>query len=261
MFRQFSLGVTHFFGATLFLKENKMLYYYLWPIVVAIVYYFLLIGLIYNFSGMLTESLFGKYLPAKETVSTQKIAWLKWLSFFSIKGFISMLSGIIIFFISSKLGKYIILILLAPMFSLLSEKVEEIKTGKTYPFQLIQFLKDIFRGIFIAIRNLIIELSLIALFTIISLFSGPMAILVVPILWLIGAYFFGFSMLDYYCERRKMSINESVQFIRSYRYYTLGNGLCYSILDKLPFIGIVFAPINGVVGATLGMLEIENKEN
>jgi len=261
MFKQFSSGVTHFLGATLFLKENKMLYFYVWPIVVAFVYYFILIGLIFNFSGVLTESLFGKYLPTKEAVNTSEIAWFKWLSFFSIKGFLSILSGVIIFFISSKLGKYIVLILLAPVFSLLSEKVEEIKTGKNFPFEFIQFLKDIIRGIFIAIRNLILELSLVGLFLVIGLFSGPLAIFVVPILWKIGAYFFGFSMLDYYCERRKMSINESIKFIRKYRYYTLGNGLCYSILDSLPFIGIVFAPINGVVGATLGILDLEQKKS
>lgn len=255
----FLVGVKHFFKASTYLYNKRLLHYYLWPIVVAILFYVGITGLILMFSGQISDWIITTYFPNQEKVYTGSYTFLKFLSSFSLKHVATFIIGLLMFLISGKISKYVILILLSPLFSLLSEKVEEIESNTTYPFNLIQFLKDILRGSFLALRNLFIELFLIGVFTIIGLFSGPFAFIVTPLLWLVSAYFYGFSMIDYTCERKKMSIKEGIQYIRKHRMFAIGIGSIYLLLDLIPVVGMIISPINGVVGATTGILEIENK--
>ena len=48
---------------------------------------------------------------------------------------------------------------MSPVFAILSEKVESILTGNEYPFNIHQFLSDIWRGVKLAIRNFAIEIG------------------------------------------------------------------------------------------------------
>jgi CysZ protein len=251
------LGVKHFINASSYLFNKKLLHYYLWPIVVAILFYVGITSLILMFSGQISDWLLTKYFPNQENVYTGSYTFLKFLSSFSLKHVATFIIGLLMFMISGKISKYVVLILLSPLFSLLSEKVEEIENNTIYPFNVMQFLKDILRGSLLAIRNLFIELFLIGVFTIVGFFSGPFAVLVVPLLWLVSAYFYGFSMIDYTCERKKMSIKEGIQYIRKHRMFAIGIGSMYLLVELIPVIGMIIAPINGVVGATTGILEIE----
>lgn len=230
------------------------MHYYLYPIILCVIYYLSLIGSIKFFSEYLLDNLLGTYL----TPIDKKIeGFWSFLSFFSIKNLAVVLTWGISFLLSTKFSKYVILILLSPVFAFLSERVDEKLTGKQYPFDLFQLIKDVFRGIFIAVRNLTIELFLIGILTMASFFAGPFAIILVPLLWLISSYFYGFSMMDYTSERRKYSIAKSVEFVRNNKGIALGNGMMYSVFDMIPVIGIIFAPINAVVGATISIIEKE----
>jgi CysZ protein len=138
--------------------------------------------------------------------------------------------------------------------------VEEKITGTVYPFVLSQFLNDILRGIRIALRNFTIEFLLIGLFTLLGFFIGPFAIFIVPILWVVSAYFYGFSMIDYTCERKRLSVKQGIAFVREHRALAVANGSLYALLDMVPIIGLMVAPINAVVGATTALLSIEKSK-
>lgn len=254
MIDQIIKSIKHFFNATSFLRKHQLMHYYLYPIILCVIYYLSLIGSIKFFSEYLLDNLLGTYL----TPIDKKIeGFWSFLSFFSIKNLAVVLTWGISFLLSTKFSKYVILILLSPVFAFLSERVDEKLTGKQYPFDLFQLIKDVFRGIFIAVRNLTIELFLIGILTMASFFAGPFAIILVPLLWLISSYFYGFSMMDYTSERRKYSIAKSVEFVRNNKGIALGNGMMYSVFDMIPVIGIIFAPINAVVGATISIIEKE----
>jgi CysZ protein len=62
-------------------------------------------------------------------------------------------------------------------------------------------------------------------------------------------------MMDYCCERRRMTISQSVRFMRRNRWLVMGNGLMYSLLDSIPVVGLIVAPVNAVIGATTALLE------
>jgi CysZ protein len=254
---QFFKGIRHFISATGFVARHGLWYFYLFPLILSIAWYIGLFALLTSCSGDIGEWLIGPYLPEQDPQFEGFWSFLNVFTVVVIRGILSFLLGMLIYLLSTRFSKYIVLILLSPVFSILSEKTDEILTGRSYPFNPVQMLKDVLRGTIIALRNLCIELLLVGVFTIAAFFAGPFAILIVPLLWLLSAYFYGFSMMDYTCERRKMSISESVRFVRKNRGFVLGNGIMYAFLDKIPFVGLVIAPVNAVVGATTGLIELE----
>jgi CysZ protein len=177
------------------------------------------------------------------------------------------------FYTFIKISKYLLLALMSPVMALLSERTEEILTGKSYPFDLFQFLRDVLRGTAIAVRNLFAELTLgwvlIAVQLAAAIIFPPSALILAPLLpvvsFAIGAYFYGFSTLDYILERRRMSIPASIRTIREMKGLAAGNGSVFALLSYVPFIGVTVATITCTVAAMLAVherdLQKEKKTN
>lgn len=175
--------------------------------------------------------------------------------------FLSWALKLVFWFITSTFSKYLTLICLSPLFSLLSEATEEILTQKKFPFSFAQLAKDIIRGIIISIRNMVLEFGIIIICSIITLVFPPLLIITGPILLLVSWYFIGFTMLDYSFERHKMNIKQSSVFTKQNLGLTCGIGLIYSLLMLLPyFLGLMFAPAVAVVTATISYIEIKQKQ-
>lgn len=150
-------------------------------------------------------------------------------------------------------NKYIVLILLSPLLAYASERAEEILTGREFPFEWIQFLKDAVRGASIAARNGILEIGLSIAIWLLTLFIPLFAPFSVIVLFVISAYFYGFSMFDYIFERRRMRVGETVKAVNERIPIVLGNGAMFSILMKIPLIGMTLAPAMAAVGAVRSM--------
>ena len=177
-----------------------------------------------------------------------------------ISGIIWILLKVMFFFVFAYWGGYITLILLSPLFAYLSERTEEIISGKKYPFNGDQLMRDIVRGVFISFRNLFIQTGWMILLFILS-FIPVIGWLGAIVLFIISAYFYGFSFIDYTAERRRMKIRDSVQFIRANKWIAIANGTIFSLFLILPFCGVLFsgfAAIISVVAATLAVNEIQS---
>ena len=174
---------------------------------------------------------------------------------------VKILFKLVLWFTTSTLIKYVLLMLLSPVFALLSEKAEEKLTGKTFPFSFKQLLKDILRGIAISLRNMLLEYFFIVTCFFLSLFFPPLFIITTPFLLFLGWYYVGFAMLDYNSERHKYGVSKSIKFIKENRGTACGIGFVYSFFMALPFfpgsiVGIMFGPSVGVVGSTISFLQI-----
>jgi len=173
------------------------------------------------------------------------VEYLKSISVFisGIAGvFIGIIFRVIHFFVFALFGGYIIIILMSPVFAVLSEKTEEILTGNKYPF---------------------IETAYIILFFILGFIPiiGQFAALV---LFFISSYFYGFSFIDYTNERRRLSIKQSIQFIRKYRGMAIANGLVFALAMMIPLCGTTiagFVAIFSVVAATVAMHNVVDLSN
>jgi CysZ protein len=172
------------------------------------------------------------------------------LSFVFVMGGI-MVRLVLVFFYFS-LFKYLFLILGSPLFAYLSEKTEAIIEGKDFPLQIGQLLKDMARGIRVALRNSIWQTVYTLSILILSFF--PLIGWITPVISMsVECYYYGFSMLDYSCERHKLSASESAAFIGKRRGLAIGNGLVFYLMHFLPFIGWVLAPSYAVIAATISL--------
>lgn len=260
-FTGFLKAITNSFKGFGLLFEKGLWPYLFYPV---LVWFLMWMGSIWLFSEIATtvSEYFSQQLNFKEIPDSGS-----WLSFAKpfLTGYFSFILTwifkILFWLISSTFSKYIVLIFLSPLFSLLSEAVEEKVNSKKYSFKLYQLLKDIGRGILISIRNMMLEYLLITLCFIITLIFPPLVIVSVPFLIVVSWYFLGFTMLDYNFERHKMSISKSLKFTRKNRGLACGIGMIYSIFMLLPlFLGLMFGPVLAVVGATICFLEIKQNE-
>src|SRR5688572_631033 len=195
------------------------------------------------------------------THSTGLDSWLQkfqnsWLGFFfTFAGIILWLIQMMFYF---SLFKYLFLIIGSPVFAYLSEKTESIIEGKDFPFSWKQLLKDMARGIRLALRNTLWQTVYTISILILSFF--PVVGWITPVIILfIECYYYGFSMLDYSCERHKLSASASIDFIGKHKGLAIGNGIVFYLMHLVPFIGWVLAPAYAVVAATISLYHQQNE--
>ncbi len=187
--------------------------------------------------------------------SDQSGVWqsvLYWVLWFVFK--------ILYFILFAFLSGNIILILMSPALALLSEQTEKILSGEKYPFKLGNFLKESLRGILLALRNTFIQFGLMILLLVLGFV--PFVGLLVPFaLLLLSSYFYGFSFLDYYQERRQLSISESVSFMRKHKGLAVGNGLPFALLLLIPIVASIMASFFTIMTTIAGTIAMHEKLN
>lgn len=246
MLKEIITAIQAYFKAHKFIKKHKL---WKWIIVPGIIYTILFCISIYFFSE--TANSFIKWLTLKAGLKT----WLDGMQN-SFLGFLFTLGGMILWMIQIlvyfSLFKFLFLIIGSPVFAYLSEKTESIIEGKDYPFSFIQLLKDILRGVRIALRNSLwqtvymISILILAFIPVVGLVTPLMAVL-------IECYYYGFSMLDYSMERHKKSASESIYFIGNHKGLAIGNGMVFYCMHLIPIVGWLLAPSYAVVAATLSL--------
>jgi CysZ protein len=165
---------------------------------------------------------------------------------------------LMIFFMGS-LFKYTVLILLAPFMSFLSEKVEAESTGKSYPFSMLQFLKDLVRAVRINLLNFGREMLITVLLWILALV--PILGLASPfLLFLVQSYFLGYGLMDYNAERWRWSYRDTERWMRKHRSAVTTVGLVFHGLFLVPFLGWIFAPAWAVIAGTRVALNLRAQE-
>jgi CysZ protein len=179
-----------------------------------------------------------------------------------IIGFFVTIGGMMLWLILMlfyfSLFKYIWLIIGSPIFAYISEKTETIIEEKNFPLSFPQLLKDIFRGVRISIRNSLWQSVYLVSILLLSLI--PVIGWVTPVFTiLIECYYYGFSMLDYSCERHNLTTSESVHFIGARKGLAIGNGLLFYLMHLVPIIGWVLAPAYAVIAATLSLYPMKNE--
>ena len=165
------------------------------------------------------------------------------------------------FFLFVSFGGYIVLILMSPIYSWLSERTEAALSGKQYPFSWRQLCWEIFRGIGIALRNMVLQFLFSLLFFLCSFI--PLIGLLMPIaLFLTSAYFYGFSFMDYAIERKRYNIKQSIRYVNKNRGVVTGIGCIYALALMIPWLGTMlccFVSLLAVVASVIAINRIDCK--
>lgn len=167
--------------------------------------------------------------------------WVSWAFAFVLRFVLVMLYFTIY--------KQVVLVVLAPLLALLGEALDSRLSGREFPFSVRQLIKDSWRGVRLAVRNLITELLLTAV--LVGFAFVPIVGLISPLMiFLLQAYFVGFSLLDYGLERDKLGVAESKRYLKDRKLLCVGVGLYHNGLFLLPLVGWIFAPVLGMAMAT-----------
>jgi CysZ protein len=223
-------------------------------------------GIFYAMLFTISMYFFGKSATAVIsylTIDTGLQSWLdklesSWIGFFFTVA--SVILWLILMLLYFSLFKYIWLIIGSPVFSFLSEKTASIIEGKNIAFNFRQYLIDVERGVRMAVRNTLWQTVYVLSIMFLSLL--PFVGWATPLLAIIiECYYYGFSMLDYSCERNKMSAGKSIDFIGHHKGLAIGNGIVFYLMHFVVGIGWIFAPAYAVIAATISMHQIKQKES
>jgi len=119
-------------------------------------------------------------------------------------------------------------------------------------------MKDMSRGIKLSLRNALWQTVYAISILIISFI--PVVGWVTPMLALfVECYYYGFSMLDYSCERQKLPPAQSMEFIGKHKGLAIGNGLVFYLMHTIIIVGWVLAPAYAVIAATLSLYPQKEK--
>lgn len=161
------------------------------------------------------------------------------------------LGGILMTVVGLFVLKYVLLIVMAPIMSYMSERIEA-RLNPNYeakPLSLAGMTKDFMRSLAVNIRNIAKELILTTILLLLSFIPGA-AVVTTPLIFLIQAYYAGFGLLDYYLERH-YNVGESIRYVQAHRIDAIGLGSIYVLLLLIPVLGLISAPILGTAAATI----------
>lgn len=246
MLKEIIISIQSYIEAHQFIRKHKL---WKWIIIPGIIYALLFAISMYFFSKSANAAI--EWI----TIQTGLKDWLNklqdsWIGFlFTVGGIMLWLLLMLLYF---SLFKYIWLIIGSPVFSYLSERTAAIIENKSFDFRLKQYLSDVARGIKMAIRNTLWQT--VYIFSLIFLSLVPFIGWIAPfIVVFIECYYYGFSMLDYSCERNKMKTEESIYFIGNHKGLAIGNGIVFYLMHGLVVVGWILAPAYAVIAATISL--------
>ena len=248
MLKDIIIAIQSYLEAHRFIVKHRL---WKWIFIPGILYAILFCTGIYLFwisSGQAIDSLLS-VTGLKNWMYTIEGSWLKFLFIF---GQVILQLVLLLFYFS--LFKYLFLIIGSPLFAYLSEKTEAIMEGRDFPFSFSQLLKDIVRGIKLALRNTLwqtvytLSILILSFIPFVGWFTPLIALI-------IECYYLGFAMLDYSCERNKLSTSQSIEFIGKHKGLAIGNGIVFYLMHTVIIVGWILAPSYAVVAATISFFK------
>ncbi len=202
------------------------------------------------YSGLLAALVFTStiYLTWKfaGTAGDTIAEWVPWTWAHESMVF-SFIIGMTVFVLVFMLMKYILLILMSPLLSIVSEKAEKHMTGLVGGAGF-SFARSASRSVRINLRNLVKETIFTILLLIVGLVPG-INILVLPLIFIVQAYFTGFGIMDFYLERH-FTFGQTIPIVYNNKWAAVALGTIFMTLFFIPVVGVIVAPYFTTVTGT-----------
>lgn len=254
-FKGFGKGFSDYGPAISFLFKHKLAWTLLVPIFLNILLFAGGFAAIDSLSDYLqAEATNAVSLKDADFFGAQVLSWL-------LAGSVWLILKILFFFIFAYTGGYIVIILMSPLLAYLSERTEQILTGNEYPFDIQQLMRDVVRGVLIALRNMLYQILFIIGLFILGVFPllGWVVSLFTPfILFLLASYFYGFSFTDYVNERQRLTVKESVRFMQDNKGTITGNGMPFALILLIPFFGLTFSGFFAIIAVIASVISVKD---
>lgn len=169
--------------------------------------------------------------------------------------------GSMLTFLIEQLYMFIVLVCFSPFNCMLSEKYDNYITGNKFDGGFIRILNDLLRAIFIVILAVIMEYVFIFVYWIVSgLIPDALGQYIDPVMYfLIPSFFIGFAFFDYSLERYGEGTFSSWGYAFKRMLAMLVAGSLFTLLFKIPYVGIILAPVFLTMLSTYVFVHREDK--
>ena len=183
-------------------------------------------------------------------------AWIWEWGASTMRSLAQIIGGLIVVALGLVVYKHIVLALASPFMSSVSEKIEAHLYPGVHQYRDTTNASQLVRGIKINLRNLCWEIGLTVPILLIGLLP-VVGIISAALIFLIQAYYAGFGSMDCTLERH-YGYRESVSFVKNNRGAAIGNGIIFTLLLFIPFIGIILVLPVSVTAASVSTLNLIN---
>lgn len=228
------------------IHRNSLGKYFVIPIIVNIV---LVVLLLWAGSGL------GDWVTS--LWDTSQGGWLSYLG-----TAVRWIMPVLFFLLFILIGGSITIMLMSPVYTMISEKTDTAITGRTFGATASQTASDIWRAVLISLRNTVKQLLITILCLLLNVIPFVGQILSLVLIFIVNAYYFGYSFMDYTNERYRRNVSESNANVWRYKYLAITIGAVYA-LPMYMFCGTFVAAFLGgisTVAATVAQIEIESKD-
>jgi len=243
---QITTGLRAFGNAFGIIRRNQMGKYFVVPVVINVILAALLIWAGWGLGDWISS-----------LWDSEHGGWLGFLG-----AAVQWIMPFVMFFVFIFIGGTIVNLLMSPIYTVISEKTDTYLTGREFSSGAKQTAKDIWRSIVIALKSTVKQLLLTLLCLLLNVIPlvGQVASLVM--IFVVNAYYFGYSFMDYTNERYRRNVRESNNEVWHYKWLAITLGSIYA-LPMYVFCGTFFAAyVGGVctVAATEAQIELEGKD-
>lgn len=171
----------------------------------------------------------------------------------------NFVGALIIIALGMILYRHIVMALSAPFMSPVAEKIEKHLYGINHSHRNTSNASQLWRGVRINVRNLLMELMLTIPIILIG-FIPVVGIISSVLLFLMQSYYAGFGNMDYTLERH-YRYSESIQFVRRNRGLAIGNGMVFMLMLLIPVVGIILVlPLSVTAASTVTLKVLDNSK-
>lgn len=121
------------------------------------------------------------------------------------------------------------------------------------------FWSSTLRSLRVTFVALLVGVVMIGLLTLLELLAPPVAVVTVPLKFVLSAFLVAWDFLDYPLSMRGVRVRDRLRWIGLHFWSVLGFGLTSATLLLVPGVGLLLLPI-GVVGATRLVVKIDQSE-
>ena len=165
--------------------------------------------------------------------------------------------GSIIDFIVDQVYQFVVLVCFSPFNCVLAEKYDSYLTGNKFEGGFLRIVNDVLRAIFIVILLLIMEWFFLGFWWLLSwIIPEPFESIG---FFIIPAFFIGFAFFDYALERYNIGVFGTIGYGFSRMLTMLLGGTLFVLILKIPYVGIILAPVITTMITTYVYVHRENK--
>ena len=182
---------------------------------------------------------------------------------------VSMVLWLGLFVLKIKLIKYVVLIVSGPLMAHVSERTEAILSGEERPWDMAQWLQDLWRGVRSSLLLFCCEMGVAGVVFLVSIAT---ALLFPPLAWLlgpffafvgfiVGSWFYGASMFDLVWERRGLGGFSGLKKSWQVRQLVVAAGIPFQVWMMIPVLSWYIAPMVAPISCTVATVLIWHRNS